>query len=100
VDSALEIIRFVKINNLLTSDNINLLTISEINLDHSFDDTAVAIQGYNICRRDRHACGGGVAVYIQSHIPVMLREDLLSSVIEVLWLQVRTSNAFSFRVLL
>ena len=31
---------------------------------------------------------GGVAVYIQSHIPVMLREDLMSSVIEVLWLQV------------
>ena len=49
-----------------------------------FDDTAVAIQGYNICRRDRNAYGGGVAVYIQSHIPVMLREDLMSSVIEVL----------------
>ena len=31
---------------------------------------------------------GGVAVYVQSHIPVKLREDLMSSVIEVLWLQV------------
>ena len=54
-------------------------------LDHSFDDTSVAIQGYNIYRRDRNAYGGGVAVYFQSHIPVMLREDLTSSVLEVLF---------------
>ena len=46
-------------------------------------DTAVAIQGYNTYRRDGNAYGGGVAVYIQSHIPVMLREDLMSSVPEV-----------------
>jgi hypothetical protein len=75
-----------EINNLRTSDNIHILAISETHLDNSFDDTPVAIQGYNIYRRYRNAYGGGVAVYIQSHIPVMLREDLMSSVIEVLWL--------------
>ena len=52
--------------------NINILAISETHLDNSFDDTAVAIQGYNIYRRDINAYGGGVAVYIQSHIPVLL----------------------------
>ena len=55
----------------ITSDNIHILAISETHLDNSFDDTAVAIQGYNIYRRDRNAYGGDVAVYIQSHIPVM-----------------------------
>ena len=75
-----------EINNLLTSDNIHILAISETHVDNSFDDTAVAIQGYNIYRRDRDIYGGGVA--IQHHIPVILRGDLMSSVIEVLWLQV------------
>ena len=51
-----------EINNLLTSDNIHILAISETHLDNSFDDTSVAIQGYNIYRRDRNAYGGGVAV--------------------------------------
>ena len=65
-------------------------------MDNSFDDTAVAIQGYNIYRRDRNACGGGVAVYIQSHIAVMLRHNLMSSVIEVLWLQVHLAHLKPF----
>ena len=39
-----------------------------------------------------NALGGGVAVYIQSHIPVMLKDDIMSSVIEVLWLQVHLAH--------
>jgi hypothetical protein len=81
-----------EIHNLLTSDNIHILAIYETHLDNSFDDTSVAIQGYNIYRRDRNDFWGGVAVYIQSHIPVMLRGDLMSSVIEVLWLQVHLAH--------
>jgi hypothetical protein len=68
----------------------NILAISELHLDNSFV-TAVAIQGYNIYRRDGNAYGGGVAVYIQCHIPVML-SDLMASVIEVLWLQVHLAH--------
>ena len=63
------------------------MAISENDSDNSFDDTPVAIQGYNY-RRDRTDYGGGFAVYIQSHIPVMPREDLMSSVIEVFWMHV------------
>ena len=67
---------------------MHILAISETHLANSFDEKAVTIQGYTIYRRDRNAYGGVVAVYVQRHIPVMLREDLMSSVIEVLWLQV------------
>jgi hypothetical protein len=49
-----------EINNLLTSDNINILAISETHLDNSFDDTVVEIHGYNIYKRDRNANGGSV----------------------------------------
>ena len=82
-----------EINNLLTSDNINALAISETQIIYLM---IVAIQGYNIYRRDSNAHGGGVAVYIQSHIPVMPREDLMSSVIEVLWLQVPLAHLKPF----
>jgi hypothetical protein len=57
-------------------------------LDISIDDTVVAIKGYNTYGRDRTAYGRCVAIDIHSHVPVMLREDLMSSVIEVLWFQV------------
>ena len=76
------------INNLPVTKDIHILTISETHLDNTFDDTVVAMQGYNIYRKDRNANGGGVAVYIQSHIPVKLREDLMLNTVEVIWLQV------------
>jgi hypothetical protein len=38
--------------------------------------------------KDRNVYGGGVAVYIQRHILVKLREDLMTNKLEVLWLQV------------
>lgn len=62
-----------EINNLLITDDIHILTIYETHLDNPFDDTVVAIHGYNIYRKDRYVNGGGVAVYIQNHIYVKLR---------------------------
>jgi hypothetical protein len=59
--------------NLLVTDDIRILTISETHLDNTCD-TVVAVHGYNI---KRNANGGGVAAYIQSHISVKVREDLM-----------------------
>jgi galactitol-specific phosphotransferase system IIB component len=63
-----------EVNNLLATDDIH---ISETHLDNTFDDTVIAIHGYNIYRKDRNANGVGVAVYIQHHIPVKFRDDLM-----------------------
>jgi hypothetical protein len=41
----------------------------------------VAIQGYNMYRKDRNV-DGGVAVYIQNHIPVKIGEDLTLITVE------------------
>jgi hypothetical protein len=52
-------------------------------IDHnSNDDTA--IHDYNIYRKDRNDKRGGVAVYIQNHIPVKLRYDLMLNTVEVI----------------
>ena len=54
----------------LLSPGIHLLAVSETHLDETFNDEVLGIQGYNIFRRDRNVNGGGVAVYVQNHIPV------------------------------
>ena len=76
-----------EINNFLVTDYIHILSNSETHLDNTFDDTVVAIQGYNIDRKYRSANSGGVDVYIQN-IPVKIREDLMLNTVEVIWLQV------------
>jgi hypothetical protein len=48
----------------------------------------VAIDGYNIFRKYRNSNKGGIAVYIQNHITVKLRDDLMLNTVEVIWLQV------------
>ena len=73
-----------EVNNLLVTDDIHTLTISETHLDNTFDKV-VAIDGYNIFRKDRNVNGGDVAVYIQNHIPVKLRDDLMLNTVEVIW---------------
>ena len=77
-----------EINNLLVTDDIHNLTISETHLDNTVDDTMVAIHGYNIYKKYINAKGGGggVAVYIQNHIPVKLKEGLMLNIVDVIWL--------------
>lgn len=56
--------------SLAESNNIHITAISESHLDSSFDDSAVAIHGYNLFSRDRNKYGSGVAIYVMNHIPV------------------------------
>ena len=62
------------------------------NSGNNFDDIVVAIHDYKIYRKDRNAKGGGVTIYIQNHIPVKVREDLMLNTVEVIWLQVHLPN--------
>ena len=71
---------------MLVTYDIYILTLSETHLDNSFDDTVVAIDGYNIYIKYRNAKGGGVAIYVENHIRVKLRGDLMLNTVEVIWL--------------
>lgn len=64
------------------------MAVTETHLDDTVDDSAVAIEGYNGYRFDRKKYGGSVVFYIQSHIPVKIRNYLGMSGIEALWIQV------------
>ncbi len=64
-----------EISTLINNEKINVLAVSETLLDHSITDMGVGISGYNIFRSDRNIFGGGVAIYIQNHIPAKVRVD-------------------------
>ncbi len=77
------------VSEILTEHNLHVLAISETHLDSTINSSLLSITGYNIYRQDRNANGGGVAVYIQSQIPVRVSKDLSSIGTEVIWLQVQ-----------
>lgn len=79
--------KITEISEIL-ADNVHILAVSETHLDSSFLDESVMVEGYSIYRKDRNAYGGGVMFYVQNHIPVRTRYDLMTDKIEVLWLQV------------
>ena len=71
-----------KICNMLKINNIHVLAITESHLDCSITDGQVHVDGYNSIRKDRNWNGGGVAMYIQNHLPFKMRDDLTMNHLE------------------
>lgn len=59
-----------EVTSLLSEHKLHILAISDTHLDSSFEDTELYIKDCNIFRNDRNRYGGGVAFYIQNHLPV------------------------------
>lgn len=85
--------KIIELSSILLENKIHVVGISETHLDESFEDSTVNIQGYNVYRMDRDKNGGGVALYVQEHIPAKVRQDLSMSGVEALWLQLHFPHA-------
>ena len=66
----------------------DILTLNETRLDCSILDCEVQIPGYDIIRSDRNRYGGGVAIYIRTVTPYIIRKDLLQDTLELLSIEV------------
>ena len=67
----------------------NIITLNETRLNmRSVLNGEIEIPGYNIVRCDRNRIGGGVAMYIRSHIPYTIREDLLPYNLELICVEI------------
>ena len=80
--------KVIELSKIMLENDLHIVAISETHLDDSIDNTEVYIQGYNIIRLDRNRYGGGVAFYVQDHIPIKRRVDLDLPDIEAIWIQV------------
>ena len=71
---------FYKVNlinsKLVLLDQYDAICISEKWLDKSVSNTDLAIQGYNLFRRDCNRHGGGVAIYTSEMIVAKRRQDV------------------------
>ena len=85
-----------EITSLLKNENLHILAISETHLDSTIGVNEIAVSGYNVFRNDRNSYGGGVAIYVQNHMPVKTRGDLLTSDIEALWIQIHLPHTKPF----
>ena len=71
-------------------NDFDILCLSETWLNSNIDDKEVLIEGYDVCRLDRHnsqACGG-VLCYIKCGIMFKEISDLRDNDVEALWIQI------------
>lgn len=87
-----------EITRLCQIENIHVLALSETHLDNSFDNSVLAVDGYNLYRRDRDKHGGGIALYVKENIAVFPRNDIMCADIEILWLQIQMAHSKPFLV--
>ena len=83
-----------EVTTFLTTNHFDIFGINESWLDSSFSDKNVEIDGYDIYRKDRNRHGGGVCIYVKSHLECkIIHDDNVE--IESLWLTL-TINSKEF----
>ena len=65
-----------------------VIGITETWLDSSYTDACVAIDGYNLIRRDREGHAGGVCAYIRDDLAYNICQDFNNSDLEDLWFEI------------
>ena len=73
----------------MRDEPFDILTLNETRLDNSILDCEVQIPGYDIIRSYRNRNGGGVAMYIRTVIPYIIRKDLSQDTLELLSIEVK-----------
>ena len=81
------------VRNLLSSMQIDILSLSETWFSSDILENEVVIDGYSAVRKDREKTarksqGGGIIVYIRNGINYTVRSDLMVNGIESVWIQV------------
>ena len=99
----------MKSNFFWTHCPLDILGLCETFLDENTDDIILQMEGFNSERKDRAALRqgvlntkrvGGVVVYIADHIKFKHWNDLESSEIESIWLEInlKKHKTFSYKL--
>lgn len=85
-----------KINDIkecISSNNFDILAVSETWLTHFMDDKVVSIDGFRLVRRDRGlGRGGGVLLYIRNTIKFSILNNFTSDFAEQVWIEFTISS--------
>lgn len=91
-----------EIRQFASDGKMDLICITETWLKNHIHDNIIAIEGYNLIRRDRVGIDhGGICTYVKNNINFTVLEDLQDQNYEVLWIKLRPTQlprGFSFIV--
>ena len=78
---------------------IPILPLNETKIDNNISHQALAIKGYRFVRLDRNRHGGGVAVYCCDTLEFRKRDDIPTSTLEMVCIEIRPPRAKSYLVI-
>lgn len=76
------------IGDILRDHEINVLALTETNLDDSLEDSKLDIKNFFFYRKDRNSNGGGVGFYVKDDIRFKRRSDLDHEDLEMIWIEI------------
>ena len=79
---------YILFRQIANNSHAAVIGITETWLDSSYTDASVAIDGYNLIRRDRDGHAGGVCAYIRDDLAYNERKDFNNSDLEDLWFEI------------
>ena len=77
---------------------IDLIAFNETRLDSSITNGMIHLNDYDIIRKDRSRNGGGVCIYLRSSINYIIRQDLISSELEAVCIEIIKPHSRPFLV--
>ena len=86
--------KVAEVTDFMSSRGVEVFGLAETWLKPSIPDGELAINNYNLFRKDRvHRHGSGVCVYCHESLSVRRRKDLESDMLEIIWLDIGSSHA-------
>ena len=70
----------------------SVFTLSETWLDSTVENSEIAIDGYQVMRKDRNRHGSGVLAFVPVSTKTVRRHDLESDGVEILWLELKPNK--------
>jgi exonuclease III len=76
------------IRYILSQYSFYIFAINESKIDSLANDSEISIPGYRLVRTDKNRNGGGVVIYVQEHLSILVRNDLVQNNLEMVCIEI------------
>ena len=83
---------------LASDEKPYVIGINETEIDSAIDDSHIAVDEYDVIRKDRNSVGGGVALHVHKSVDFKQCDDLIKSNIEAISAKIKIGNYKPFLV--
>ena len=83
---------------LAADEKSHVIGINETEIDSAIIDSHIALDEYDVIRKDRNSVGGGVALYVHKSVDFKRCDDLINSDIQAISAKIKIGNYKPFLV--